>query len=192
MTEEIKVMVKNSSATWIEEAAEDIKGATITYVDGCDDLGLIYLIKYENKEVLNKVYEAINEVGEVQEDYAEVEVLEVQEENEKIEYDDGSVENIEYIGEVKLKVTHKDKEYYVNCYTLDVTEDGDSYVVRVYDSTEGMDITDINWLNKHEISWIDTDSTGSLYEGGLQLEDEVVEQAIMDVLFGDKGIIIQF
>jgi hypothetical protein len=121
-----------------------------------------------------------------------IDILEVQKENEKIEYDDGSAENIEYIGEVKLKVTHKDKEYYVNCYTLDVTEDGDSYVIRVYDSTEGMDITDINWLNEHEISWLDVDSTGSMYDNGLQLEDEEVEQTIMDVLFGDKGIIIPF
>lgn len=121
-----------------------------------------------------------------------IDILEVREDNEKIEYDDGSVENIEYIGEVKLKVTHKDKEYYVDCYTLDVVEDGDSYVIRVYDTTDGMNFADINWSNEHEISWSDVDSTGSMYDNGLQLEDTEVEEAIMEVLFGDKGIIIPF
>ena len=119
-----------------------------------------------------------------------IDILEIQKDNAEIEYDDGSAENIEYIGEVKLKVTHKDKEYYVNCYTLDVTEDGDSYVIRVYNNEKGF--TDYSLQDKYQIDMIDTDSTGSLYEGGLQLEDEVVEQEIMDVLFGDKGIIIQF
>lgn len=123
---------------------------------------------------------------------AEVKVLEVQEDNTKIEYEDGSVENIEYVSEVKLEVTHNDKKYYVNCYALDVTEDGDSYVIRVYDSTDGMDITDINWLNHHEISYTDVDSTGSMYDNGLRLEDEDVEEAIMDVLFGDNPLIIPF
>ena len=121
-----------------------------------------------------------------------INILEVRKDNEKIEYDDGSAENIEYIGEVKLKVTHKDKEYYVNCYSLDVTEDGDSYVIRVYDSVDGMDITDINWLNEHEISWSDVDSSGSVYDNGLQLEDTKVEEAIMETLFGKNGIIIPF
>ena len=121
-----------------------------------------------------------------------IDILEVQKDTVEIEYEDESAESINFVSEVKLKVTHKGKEYYVNCYTLDVTEDGDSYVVRVYDSTDGMDITDINWLNEHEISYTDVDSSGSMYDNGLQLEDEVVEEAIMEALFGEDGIIIPF
>lgn len=121
-----------------------------------------------------------------------VDILEVQKDTVEIEYEDESAESINFVSEVKLKVIHKNKEYYVNCYSLDVTEDGDSYVVRVYDSTDGMDITDINWLNEHEISYTDVDSTGSMYDNGLQLEDTEVEEAIMEVLFGEKPLIVAF
>lgn len=121
-----------------------------------------------------------------------IDILEVQKDTVEIEYEDESVENINFVSEVKLKVTHKGKEYYVNCYTLDVAEDGDSYVVRVYDSIDGMDITDINWLNKHEISYTDVDSGGNMYDNGLQLEDTEVEEAIMEVLFGEKPLIVAF
>lgn len=120
-----------------------------------------------------------------------IKILEVHKGTAKIEYDDGSAETIKFIDAAKFKVTHKDKEYYVDCYCLDATE-SDSYVVRVYDSTDGMDITDINWLNEHEISFTDADSSGTVYDNGLQLEDEDVEKTIMDVLFGDNPLIIPF
>jgi hypothetical protein len=96
--------------------------------------------------------------------------------------------------ETKLIVTHNNNKYYVNCYyTGDYEEGSDSYVIRVYNSTDGMDITNINWLNKHEISWSDVDSSGNCYDNGLRLEDNKVEEAIMEVLFaGDKPIIVAF
>lgn len=121
-----------------------------------------------------------------------IDILEVQKDTVEIEYEDESTERINFVSEVKLKVTHKDKEYYVDCYTLDVVEDGDSYVIRVYDTTDGMNFADINWSNEHEISWSDVDSSGSMYDNGLQLEDTEVEEAIMEVLFGKDGIIIPF
>ena len=77
----------------------------------------------------------------------------------------------------------------MECYALDV-EDSDSYVIRVYDNEKGF--TSNSFEYKHEIAMSDVDSTGSIYDNGLQLEDKVVEQAIMDVLFGDKGIVIPF
>ena len=55
-----------------------------------------------------------------------------------------------------------------------------------------MDITDINWLNEHEISYTDVDSSGNMYDNGLQLEDTEVEEAIMEVLFGEKPLVTPF
>lgn len=95
----------------------------------------------------------------------------------------------EVTDEVKFKVCTKEKPYYVECYALDV-EESDSYVIRVYDNEKGFTSNSI--ADKYQIAMSDVDSSGSIYDNGLQLEDEVVEQAIMDVLFGDKGIIIPF
>lgn len=103
-------------------------------------------------------------------------------------------EDIVITEETKLIITHDNSRYYVNCYyTGDHEEGSDSYVIRVYNSTDGMDITNINWLNKHEISWSDVDSSGSCYDRGLGLKDTEVEEAIMEVLFGgDKPVIVAF
>lgn len=121
-----------------------------------------------------------------------IDILKVQKDTVEIEYEDESTERINFVSEVKLKVTHKDKEYYVDCYALDVVEVGDSYVIRVYDTTDGMNFADINWSNEHEISWSDVDSGGNMYDNGLQLEDTEVEEAIMEVLFGEKPLIVAF
>lgn len=112
-----------------------------------------------------------------------IDILEIS--HTTVELEEGTKEVTD---EVKLKVCTKEKPYYVECYALDV-EESDSYVIRVYDNEKGF--TSNSFEYEHEIAMSDVDSHGGVYDD-LRLEDKEVEQAIMDVLFGDKGIIIPF
>ena len=76
----------------------------------------------------------------------------------------------------KLKVCTKEKPYYVKCYYTG-NEKSSSYVIKVYDNEKGL------LYDNHLIAVANVDSTGSTHDNSLQLEDEAVEQAIMDVLF---------
>lgn len=95
----------------------------------------------------------------------------------------------EVTDEVKFKVCTKEKPYYVECYALDV-EESDSYVIRVYDNERGLGNSLLS--GDCQIAVSDVDSTGSMYDNGLQLEDKEVEEAIMETLFGKDGIIVPF
>ena len=96
----------------------------------------------------------------------------------------------EVTDEVKFKVCTKEKPYYVECYYTG-GEESDSYVIRVYDNEKGLGNSLL--YGNYQIAVADVDSSGNMYDSGLELEDEAVEQAIMDVLFaGDKPLIIPF
>ena len=114
-----------------------------------------------------------------------IDVLEVSHRIVELEED-----TVEMTDEVQFKVCTKEKPYYVECYYTG-GEESDSYVIRVYDNEKGLGNSLL--YGNHQIAVADVDSSGSIYDDGLQLEDKVVEQAIMDVLFaGDKPLIIPF
>ena len=97
---------------------------------------------------------------------------------------------VKVVDDVKLEVITKNKPYYVECYALDV-EESDSYVIRVYDNEKGLGNSLL--YGDCQIAVTDVDSSGNMYDNGLQLEDKAVEQAIMEVLFtGNKPLIIPF
>ena len=117
-----------------------------------------------------------------------IDVLSIQKDTVKLEYEDESAESIEFVAEVQLKVSHNNTEYYVECYCLDV-EESDNYVIRVYDDKRGINSN----TDKYQITMSDVDSSGTIYDEGLQLEDKDVEKAIMKVLFtGDKPLVTPF
>lgn len=114
-----------------------------------------------------------------------IEVLEVS--HRIVELEEGTEEITD---EVKFKVCTKEKPYYVECYYTG-DEESDSYVIRVYDNEKGLGNSLL--YGNHQIAVADVDSSGNMYDNGLQLEDEAVEQAIMEILFtGDKPLVIPF
>lgn len=100
-------------------------------------------------------------------------------------------EDVKIIDNVEMQVISKDTQYWVTCYYVgDYTSDSsDTYSIRVYDNYKSLKST----LSEDEIADMYLFSDGSsIADEGLRLEDEQVEQAIMETLFGKDGIIIPF
>lgn len=96
-------------------------------------------------------------------------------------------EDVEIVDNVQMQVISKDTQYWVECY---YTGDHDSYVIRVYDDERGLGNSLLS--GDCQIAVSDVDSSGSCYDRGLGLKDTEVEEAIMETLFGEDGIIIPF
>lgn len=100
-------------------------------------------------------------------------------------------EDVEIVDEVQMQVISKDMQYWVECYyTGDNEEGSDSYVIRVYDDERGLGNSLLS--GDCQIAVSDVDSGGNSYDRGLELKDTKVEEAIMETLFGEDGIIIPF
>lgn len=106
-----------------------------------------------------------------------------------IQADEGRVYITE---EVQMKITHGNRTYWTECYYLgddDCDYNSDTYAIRVYNNHEGLK----NHIDtKYEIAEMYIFSDGSsICDEGLYLEDKVVEDAIMDTLFGNKSLGIE-
>ena len=127
-----------------------------------------------------------------------IEVFEINKDTLELENDTV----VDFVDKVNLKVTHKGKEYYVHCSCLEA-EKSDEYYIGVYDNEMGFDrFANYPRAEKHLIdcsyvysdgSFVYSDDGSFVYDFLFKLKDEAtLKEAIMEALFGDKGIIIPF